>query len=260
MDMVPAEYKELPWIQDIAKTQDPHGEFFKWAANAQSLIGKQSQGIKVPGEGASPEEVKAFNAAFGVPEDAKAYKFDSIDVSKEPENVKAFLTEAAKDTAFQEAMRTAAHAAGMNNKQFAAMANSFEQWQLAQVKANFAAQEQSAAQQMEAFKGLYGEQADAVKRIATETASKVLPENIRKTGDAEINLIAALNFIHEKLYKNDTLGSGGNQGSPAMSKAELQNQIFKERAKPEFKDPWHPNYKAHQEHVNKLYEQLHAKD
>lgn len=48
------------------------------AAHAWSLVGKKSEGIQIPGEGATPEEQAAFTAAVnkarGVPESAEGYQ------------------------------------------------------------------------------------------------------------------------------------------------------------------------------------------
>jgi hypothetical protein len=53
------------------------GQLARGYHSAQGLIGKK--GLIVPGEGAKPEEIHAFNKALGVPDKADDYKFTTPD-------------------------------------------------------------------------------------------------------------------------------------------------------------------------------------
>lgn len=90
----------------------------------ESLIGKK--GLTPPDEHASPEQVDAFYNRLGRPEKAEAYAF---------EKPKDWPEDAPWDAERLGAFKTAAHKAGLSQKQFGALvdwANQYEGGQLAQ--------------------------------------------------------------------------------------------------------------------------------
>lgn len=213
LDSIQPEYKEAIWAQNFAKAENPYHELAKAYANAESLVGKKSAGLEIPGADAPPEAVKAFHKALGVPEDVKGYEYAGIDVTKEPESVQKVLGEMSKDTAFMDAMKAEALAAGVTPAQFNKLAAAFDGNRLEQVKAMVAGAEAAntaaIAQQTEQFGKIFGNRADAVKRTATDLIAKVVPQSARDSGDPAIQLFAALDFIQQKLYANDTVNPAG---------------------------------------------------
>lgn len=263
IESVPEEYREKQWIQDLAKNEDPHSALFKQLEHAQTLIGKKSTGIDIPGENATPEELKAFHKALGVPDTVDGYKYETPDISKEPEEVQNLLKESAKDDSLLKGMAAEALKLGISEKQFKGLAAAFDMRQIEQmrglVEQAAKAGEVKSQKQMETFKGIYGDKSDAVQRIAKEMAIKVLPQNIRELNDPEIALHEALRIIHEKVYKNDSV-STPDASAPEMSKAGLQKKIFEIRANPAYADKFHPSHKALNEQADALYKRMLTKD
>lgn len=252
--VVPAEYQNEAWVRDFSRAADPYKALFDGYKNAQTLIGKKSTGVEIPGEGASDDAVKSFYKALGVPESPDGYSYQAPDISGEDEKVKEYLTEAAKDDTFMKAMRAKAHESGVTPKQFQALAAAVDAWKLEDAKTTVAAAKQQGEQRQAKFKELYGDKAEYVERVAKETFAKVIPENIRSIGDSEIAMFEAMRYIHEKLFRNDSV-SGGD-AAPLPTKEELQAKIFKLRAEPAFRDPWHPGNKDITRRVDELYEQM----
>jgi hypothetical protein len=74
---IPEQYASEPWAQTI---KDPQA-LWDQMANAQTLIGKK--GIIPPGENATPEEIKAYRVAQGMPELPEGYAFTTIEALKD---------------------------------------------------------------------------------------------------------------------------------------------------------------------------------
>lgn len=266
LDLVPAELKEKPWVQNYAKNANPFEALFNGFESAQTLIGKKATGIEVPGADATPEAVKAFHKALGVPEAETGYEYAPPDITAEPEGVKKVLSEMAKDDSLLKAMKAEALKAGITPAQFKAMAASFDARQLdlvrASVTANEAANAAAVAQQTEKFSKIYGDKADVVKRVASETHKKVVSQAARDSGDVEIQLFDALNFIHEKLYKNDTVNTHSIAApSDEMNADKLHAKIQSLRnPKTElgaaYADKFNKGHKAAKAQIDPMYEQL----
>jgi hypothetical protein len=225
--LVPDEFKNEGWVGELAKNADPFGAFFKSHANALQVVGKKSVGLEVPGEGAPPEQVKAFYKALGVPDSPDGYEYKAPDVSKESETVQKILAERSKNDNFFKTMRQVFHEQGVPPKAAAAIAAKFDEIDIAETRSMAegmaALQEKQNADARKAFTDYYGDKADAVEKLAKETALRVIPKEVAAMG-AEAALIHALKLLHEKVYANDTV-SGAGQGAPAEGLADLDRQI-----------------------------------
>lgn len=255
LDIVPAEHKDKPWVQDFAKKEDPYAEFFKEHENQRSLIGKKSTGVEIPGEGATDETIKAFHKALGVPDSPDGYSYTPPDVSKEPEAIQAYLNKQAEDKTLLQAMTKVAHAEGLTPKQFDAMAKAFDELTLANVRSEFEATQKYVDGQRDKFNKIYGDQAAAIEKAARAVSDKVIPKEVVETGDAEIALVAALKFIHENIFKNDRVDIA-NAGAPSMDAKSLETEIFKLRADPLFKNKLDKQGEALRNRVVELTTQL----
>lgn len=250
--LVPVEFQNETWVKDLARNADPVKALFERHKSAQAMIGKR---VEVPAADATPEAVKAFHKALGVPDSPDRYEYSPPDISAESEGVQKYLKEEAKDSSFMKAMQSKAHELGLTPKQFAGMASAVDGWKIENARGTVEALQAQGEQRLTTFNTLYGDKADYVKRVAKETLGKVIPENIMKSGDPEIVLFEALKFIHEKVYKNGSVAAGSS-GTPQMSPTELQQEIFKLRALPEFKNAFHPNHKALNAKVEQMYVEL----
>lgn len=260
LDSIPTEYRDKGWAQEFAKNEKPWDALVKSHANALELVGKR--GVEVPGEGATPETISAYNKAIGVPEAPTGYAYTPPDISALPEPVRNALVDRAKDTTFIDNMRAIAHKAGIPADKFAALAAGFDKETIAQVSAQIEGRETAAKAYNESetkiFKELYGDKGEQVKATAKEILAKVVPKSIQDSKNANLALVAAAMFINEKVFKNDTIG-GANQGAPQMSKEQVRAEILKQRSDPAFKDPFNPGHKAISARVDDLYNQLHSR-
>lgn len=263
LDSVPAEYRDKPWVQDLAKSEDPMTALWKTSDSAQALIGKKV-GLEVPGADATPEAVKAFHKALGVPDspDGYDYKMPAL-AAEEPEALKVWAAELAKDDSFIKPIKQAALDAGVTPAQFQKLAAEYDKLNLAQMKTQLEAGASALSTKIETQKEqvtkLYGDQTDLTLKMAKETMAKVIPENIRNLNDAELSLVEAMRFINEKLYKNDSIGGGAGAGQPEQSYEQLQAKVFELRARPEFKNFQAAGHAALHTQVDALYAQMAAK-
>jgi hypothetical protein len=249
-DHVPAELKEASWVKDLAKNEKPFEALIRSYEGAQKLIGKNSGGLQVPGEGATEDEIKSFRKALGVPEAVDAYTFDKIDLSNEPEEVRAYLEADAKDDSFQKSMQEAALKAGLTPKQFKELAAVSDQWKLGYARDLIAAQDQRRHEQKQKFDAYYGDKAEFVQKTAKEIAQKVIPQEIHQLGDPEIALIEALRVIHEKVYKSDSIGMPATVGASTQS---IREQITAIRNSEVYRNVFHPGHADAKRKVDTLY-------
>ena len=259
MDMLPAEFKEKPYIQNFAKSDDPMGNFLKSYESAQSMLGKR---VEIPGADATPEMVKAFHKLLGVPEKADGYEYKAPDLSKEPEAVQKMWASQV-DAKLPEAMKAIALEAGLNPKQFGMLAGALDTLNLETVRAMVADAEAKQVQTdnalREQFNKFYGDKADSVEKIAKETASKMIPPEVAALG-ADIALIHVLHAVHEKFYSNDSVStsSSSSASSAGTTKDAIQDQIWKLRDHPAYEDKLHPQHASIFKQVDELYKQKHA--
>lgn len=261
MSFVPEAYREEPVIKDISRSEKPFENLFEQFKHAHSQIGKTTTGLQVPGEGATPEQVKAFHKALGVPDTIDGYEVPAFDISKEPEELQALLKNDEQSEAYVKAMKELALAEGVPPTAFKKFAEASDKMRVEQAKAMFETarqmQEQKAQQQQEDFKKLYADQSDYVQKIAKETIAKVLPKEVLDTKDPDIALFAAMKFIHEKVYKNDPpaiggMGTSGNASGEAAIQSEI-DALAKDKA---YTDRMNPGYDATQVKMQNLYKQL----
>jgi len=75
MSLVPAEYRETEDVKNLAKTENPVQELFKQRYELQKSLGNRPT---IPGPDATPEQIAEWNKSIGVPEDPKAYEFETL--------------------------------------------------------------------------------------------------------------------------------------------------------------------------------------
>lgn len=262
MTVVPEKYREAQWVKETAKSEKPYESLFNQFENAQKTIGEKSKALEIPGPDAPPEKVKEFRKAMGVPEKPEGYEYTPPDISKEPEPVQAILKARSEDQTFINTMRQKALDAGITPAQFTALAAEFDGLTVAQVRAQVGAQtaqiEANRVKRDASIKQLYGDAAPSIIKTADEILMNpnVVPEVVRKTGDSGILNIALMNYIHEKMFKNDKVGAA-NQGAPPMTAASIRAKILELTSKPEYSDFQKPGHKALKVQVEALYEEEH---
>lgn len=263
-ETAPAELKDKPWFQDLAKTENPQEALWKQLAGAQELLGRKSTGIEKPGPDATPEQIKEFHKALGVPEAVDQYKYTPPDVTKMPEPLK-LAWEANLNPEFTKGMQAKAFELGITQAQFDGLAAAFDATQLSNLEANLKSAENFGAEQRKKFVAVYGNDADNVERIAKETAAKVIPANIAATGDLNIALHEAMRYIYEHNFKNGSIANTAQSTSTASDPVNLQAEIMAQRAiinpatgKTIYGNPFDPGYQAMQMRVDEMYKRLSA--
>jgi len=260
-EFVPQEYRDKPWVKDLERSGDQAKEnLFKLIENQQTMLGKRT-GAEIP-TAESPEEVKqAFRKAMGVPEKAEEYQYTPMDLSNETPEFQELVKSLGEDTTTVNRMKSKAHELGIRPSDFQALASEFDQIRLEELKGAQALAEQNRQvfieKQNKSFSDLYGDKADIVKATAVEMAKKILPDNVKATGDDTLALFEVLRFVHEKFYKDDVvIPQQASSATGGGSRAAIHEQIMKERAKPEFRDPWHPDNEAQHKKVNEMYDRM----
>ena len=258
MSVVPEKYRETQWVKDTAKAEKPFEAFFNQFENAQKTIGEKSKALEIPGADATPEKLAEFRKALGVPETPDKYEYAPPDISQEAEPVQKILKGRLEDKTFLESMRKTAHELGITPTQFSKMATTFDGLQVNQVKALVAGQ----AAQIEAnktkreanIKQLYGDLAPNVIKVADDLLinKNVIPDAVRAMNDPGLALIASLNYINEKLFKNDKVNAG-NLGAPPMTAQSIRSRIVELTSKPEYADWSKPGHKELKKQVDALY-------
>ena len=199
---------------------------------------------------------------MGVPEKPEGYEYTLPDISKELEPVQAILKARNEDTTFINEIRQEALNVGITPEQFTKLAAKFDGLTIAQVRAQVGAQaaqiEAAKAKREASIKQLYGDAAPTVITTADEMLMNpnVVPEVVRKTGDSGILNIALMNYIHDKLFKNDKIGAA-SQGAPPMTAASIRAKILELTSKPEYSDFQKPGHKTLKAQVEALYEEEH---
>jgi hypothetical protein len=116
----------------------------KIARDNQAAL-RDSGRVKVPGEGASEAEIKAYHAAIGVPEDAKGYQLAEIkDAAGAPVPL---------NTPLLDRLAGVAHKAGVPKAAYEALVGDFVQSQLEEMATQDAAQQADAAKKVKEWGG-----------------------------------------------------------------------------------------------------------
>jgi hypothetical protein len=261
MDVVPQDLRSEPWIQDISKNEKPFDALFQWGKNANQLIGKKSTGLELPGENATPEQIKNFHKALGVPDSPDGYEYKAPDISKEAPEVQKYLSQASQDQGFLKTMKAACHELGITPKQFNALAQKFDAWSIENAKSTVEslqkAGQRSAEEQREKFTKYYGDKADTVHSIAKDLAQKIIPKEVHDLGDPDIALIEVLRFMHEKFYANDKIGTSSGQAAQ-LTQEDMHSNILKFRKDNEavLRNPFAREYEEVNNKLRGMYEEM----
>jgi len=200
-DTLPDDLKASPVL---AKYQDQNAAM-KALVEAQALIGKKAEGLKVPGPDAKPEEVAEFYKALGRPEAPDKYTMPKVEGIPEGFGISPEVEKVARE---------ALHGLGLSQKQFegamaALVGDSLKQMQ---------AKEAFRVSELKAFESEHGEKAKGRLELALK-AARVLG------GDAflkALNETGAGNHrvVYEALAKfGETLGEAALKlGEPAGGK------------------------------------------
>jgi hypothetical protein len=241
---LPDEIRNAPSMGKYATPAD----LAKGYLEAEKLIGKK--GVILPGENATPEEMKQFHAALGVPETFDGYELKAPDGL--PEGV--WNDDAAKGFAAK------AHELGLTPKQVQGIAT----WQVQNVagaleKAGLEADGRTyEAVLREEWGGSYDAKFEAARRASKEFGGDeaTLAKLGDKIGDAA--LIRMFARIGEKVAEDSPAGMGGGAQLTSQESAKAQADALVADTKGPYWNQMHPDHRATVQRVTKLFAQAGA--
>lgn len=203
-------------------------------ARDNQRVARDKAGVKVPGEGAKPEEIAAFRTAIGVPEKADGYKVPQIENGKfdasraeGPDNPKHVPL----DDAMIGRLRESAHAHGAPAAAFEGLVKDFVMLQLEEQEAATKAGDAEAAAKLKEWGGAKAENLANVDSAARALGlSRADMSGLRSALGAgrALDLLSKLGGG----MSEDTLITGG-KGRFGVSGAEAKTELDRMKADPE---------------------------
>jgi hypothetical protein len=242
LDSLPDDLKSNTGLQQFSDVQN----LAKSWVHAQSMIGKK--GVIPPGEKASEEEYAKFYKELGLPEMDKYGIEAPKDVQVNPEFMKSF--------------KEIAHKAGIMPKQAQGLLNWYIQAEQGTYKAQQDAKAKAVTENLQRLKSEWGQGYD--KNIALgdmalkELGGDELVDHVVKSGLAKdpvfIKLMAKVGGVlgEDKLRGEDGRRFGG------QSPAELQKEIDRLFATPEYADTQHAGHGRAVQDMAELFKKLHG--
>lgn len=213
---VPPEYAEEPWVKDLQKAEDPNAELFKQHKHAQSLIGKKTEGVILPGPESTPEQIKAFRTSIGVPDSAAGYSYTPPVVTGDDKPLWDRLN-ATRSPAFLQAQKQAAWEEGLTPKQFQNQQEKVERAFIAEFKES---QTKNKAKWDETANKYLGARKDEIlARRDTMLKQANVPQEVidgYNSGDPAMRVVAealVADFQHRTLVKDDKFSQDGVSGA-----------------------------------------------
>lgn len=214
------------WTQ--AKGFKDPSQLAESAWNLEKLLGHDRAGrtVVIPGDDAPPEELAAFRAKLGVPENADGY----LDVIKVPQG---------ESDAFAKEAAAWFHEAGIPPKQAAVLA---EKWNAYQADGLKKQAEQAAANSDREFSEVvagWGQNADANIELGKRAAAQFIPAKNAEERTAILNKLEGVLGTRTMMEMLTNIGRGlgehrmhdnGDSGGFGMSVAEAQAKINAYRA------------------------------
>ena len=230
---IPETYKEKDWAKGIKSADD----LWKMTDNSQSLIGKKTLGV--PTEASTPEEIAAFNTAFGVPETADAYEI------KEDENLirlSGGSTELSNEVTKE--FKTLLHKAGASTKQAEILREGYsgiigkimEKTNAEQVAQNTNFDEIA----VKTFGDKKDETLDLARGLIKEHAPEGFDDYLATLPNESLIVMAGvLKSIQEKYIDEDDLPRGNS--TTGLSEGALRAKIQEIISSKDFQNPLSPN-------------------
>lgn len=267
--LIPAEYKDKPWIQEALKAPNPTESFFKSYENAQKLIGSRPQGIIPPSANATPEQIKEYHKQLGVSENIGDYGLADVEWKEDFKQVGEFVTKS-RDPRIVSQMQKVAQEAGLTPAQFKKVAAGFEIAQAVLGKNDLAAKAQAAEKDTMdfnvEFNNMFGSRAMEVMDNGRKLMEQNVPASVKaKLADPSIVppaalavFAAVLDGVQQRYIRPDSFGGTrtANAGSMPISQAQIQErgrQLMSDKA---YQDPRHPGHEAAKRLVDDNYKLL----
>lgn len=235
--LIPADYKDREYLKDIKDVPS----LFKKLDESQKLIGKRPAGI--PQDNAKPEEIAAFNKAFGVPDKSEAYELVVPEKGAMPKEL-------------IEGVKGVFHKAGLSAKQAKAVSEGWNALLAEQAKAAGAAAQQQDVNFDELATETFGERKVEALAQSKSLLEKYVPEKFKPMvnelpNDQLIILSAVLDGIRKDYISEDQIPRGG--GKPAGSFESQREEARKLMSTDAYRDPFHPDHASTKAKVDRIY-------
>ncbi len=253
LQSVPEAYSQKEWVSNFAKTADPWGELAKAYDNQMSLVGRKAEGLRVPGDNATPEEWSAFHKAIGVPESADKYEYKAPEV---PENLKQYF---AQDDQLLSAMREAGMKAGLTPKGFQIMAEAFDKYYMGELQKSVENVNSTLSALENGFKQKFGDKSNQVLDTWNGSVNSLLSKEqaaVLQGLDPSVKVILAEQYeaFAKKYIREDRLDLGVPRASQHMTSAEYGDEYARIFAKQRAAAPGSPEYFQAQQEMKQLKE------
>lgn len=166
LESIPEVYRQKDWAQKLAQHDNPHEEFYKQFDNQVSLIGRKTEGVKVPGETATAEEWSTFHKSIGVPDTVDGYSYQLT--AEVPEHLKPHVAE---DHELIKVMKEAALAAGVRPDGFKKLTDAFDNYYINKLDASLKEMETNLNRLQETFTNKFGEKSGQILKNWEESVA-----------------------------------------------------------------------------------------
>lgn len=261
---IPDDFKHKEHFQNMLKTEDPFSEMFKQYESAQSMLGQRT-GLQVPTAESTPEQVKEWRKAIGVPEETTDYVVKPIEWADEDKPFGKLVT----DNRVGEVMTklgAKAHELGLTPAQFQTLAETYDKEMVNGLKTTMTEQVKAQVEKdrdfTERVKTIYGDKAQQVlddgRKLLEANVPKEVLEELHKAPPVALQaLTVALASVGKKYIREDNFNSGGGVSAPpaytTMAQvSEKANQMRK--TLPGYYDNKHAQHKESVKKVDDFYE------
>ncbi len=248
---VPTEYQEKGWAKDLKS----HEDVFKKLDGAETLIGQRpAEGIQIPKDGATPEEMATFYNSLGRPTESKDYSFNREGQSDAMKEFNSEEMDVATKAIFHKYGLRPDQASGIQTDYEALLGEAYKEQVETQQKLN----SEFDAATTKAFGNDKESVIENAKILLQHHTPKGFEDKIKSLDNETLTVMAGvLNDIKSKYISEDVfsnLGKGG--GGHGNSKEDLRTEARKLMVSKEFTDAFNPDHDKVKAEVAKIYEDI----
>lgn len=247
--LVPEPVRGEEWFKNTMKSDMPPMEsLIKQWKDTSSMVGKN---LKVPTEASTPEEIKNFNKALGVPDTTESYTMPQIDWGEDKE-LGAKL-ESTIDENYLKGMKEVALEAGITNKQWQKIVAGNNKLALSLSKSDAAksaqTREANRADFAEKAKAQYGDRWESVMESSWQIINQSVPPEligeIPTMGNTERMILGAvIDNIKNKYISADNFSTKqGQANTNVLTAQDLKAQGEELMMSKEYNDHGHARHK-----------------
>ena len=247
---LPDEYREKPWVKELAKNGNPKLELFKQVEHANKFIGTKTA-ASFPTAESTEAERREFYKQLGVPESPEKYEIANT-TWEEAEKPLGAIVDQSRNPQVVAAVKQAAFDAGVTPEALNKVINAFEK---ASVKFEGEAWQQKAEQERvlnqdftnlghKYFGDKYPEVASRVSHLIAEHIKNVDPEltlHLHQMDNKSLMVVAAaIDSVHRRQRSEDTMAT---RNMPKGNVTDLKSEALRLMNDPEYNNMESPVYK-----------------